>query len=72
MPKYCKNTLWFMNDSKKALDKIELLCNDFPEVKIVGIRNEQHRSIVYYDIKYPLKIKENIQLFFNQHNLNVL
>lgn len=70
--KYCKSTLYFMYDSAMASDKVKRLCEEFPEVKLIGIREEAERPIIYFDLKYPLKIKDNILLYFEQNSITTL
>lgn len=72
MPKYCKNTLYFSLDSQTAVEAIKRLCEEFPEIKLIGMRKERDRPLIYYDIKYPLKIKGNLKLYFENYNLHTL
>lgn len=69
MAKQRKETLYFLANSEEARNKIEQLCKEFPEIKITGIREETDRKIIYYDIKYPIKIRNNINLYLSQHKM---
>lgn len=67
--KYAKVSLYFEQNDVRANEKIENLCNEFPEIKVIGNRDDDTRSIYYIDIKYPLKIKDNVTLYLQKRHI---
>lgn len=72
MAKSSKLTLYFLRNEGTAIEKIQKLQEEFPEVKIVTIRDNADSLLIYYDIKCPVKLLENLQLYLSQNKFTIL
>lgn len=70
--KNSKLTLYFTRNDENFIDKIIALQNEFPEVKIIKIDDENSDILIYYTIRYPIKIRESIFLYLDWYNINFI
>lgn len=69
MAKTLTKTLYFATNSTEASDKIQKLCEEFPEVKLVKVNIRATSYVVYFTIKFPVKLRQNIEIYLEQHDI---
>lgn len=72
MAKSLTKTFYFRMDSTNASDEIQKLCEEFPEVKLVKVDIQATNTVVYFTIKFPVKLRPNIALYVQQHDIRGL
>lgn len=67
--KWMSRRLYFPINSSKAMSIVEGICAEFPEVKLIRFEHDTGNQITIFEIKFPVKLRQNIELYLNKEEV---